>query len=150
MTDPIIKTIDLPCSASEAFDVFVHRMSSWWPLESHAVSAADGESAQSVTVEPFVSGAIYEITHDGQRKVWGEVLEFEEGHRLTSTWHPGSNENQSTRLEVVFEDLDKGGSRLTLAHSGWEIWGDQADEKRSNYSSGWKCVLGLYDGKIQS
>jgi len=32
MLDPIIKTIEVPCSQAKAFDVFLNEMDSWWPL----------------------------------------------------------------------------------------------------------------------
>ncbi len=60
MTDPIIKAIDVSATPDRAFDVFVHRIAKWWPLDGHAVSVADGKPALAVTMEPKVGGAIYE------------------------------------------------------------------------------------------
>ena len=34
MLDPIVKTIEVPCSQKEAFSVFVENMGSWWPFRS--------------------------------------------------------------------------------------------------------------------
>lgn len=143
MTDRIFKSLDLAISAAAAFDVFVNRMSSWWPLGSHAVSASEGKAAQAVTVEPRVGGAVFEIMHDGRRSDWGEVLEFEAGRRFVMSWHPGSGKDMSTRVQVVFEDLPGDGVRITLTHAGWEVWGDAAGEKRANYDAGWDVVLGV-------
>ncbi len=142
MTDPIIKTIDVSCSPQEAFAVFVERIAVWWPLDGHASSAADGKAALAVTIEPKVGGRMYETRHDGTIDEWGKVLAFAPGERLTTTWHPGNNKHAPTQLDVTFEDLEGGRCRVTLTHSGWEAWGDKAQEMRDNYDTGWDFVFG--------
>lgn len=146
MTDPIVKTLDLDCDAARAFAVFVERIATWWPLDGHAVSASAGKTAQSVVIEPRVGGAIYEIMHDGKRTDWGRVLVYTKGRHLATTWHPGNNAGNPTRLDVSFEDIGAGKSRLTLTHSGWEVWAERADEMRGSYDGGWDHVLSLYAG----
>lgn len=141
MTDPIVKTLDLPCAAARAFDIFTRDTTRWWPGK-HSVSSGAGKAPQAVTIEARQGGAVYEIMHDGTRSEWGQVLEFEDGARFAMTWHPGNNADTPTRVEVAFEDLPGGGSRLTLTHSGWEIWGDAAEERRGGYDKGWDLVLG--------
>lgn len=142
MTDPIVKTVFVGCSAAKAFDVFARETSSWWPLDGHAVSARDGKAAQAVTIEPRVGGAVYETMHDGSRAEWGEVLAFDPGRRLEITWHPGRNAEFPTRVLVDFADMDDGECRVTLTHSNWEVWGERAVQMRENYNSGWDIVLG--------
>ena len=142
MTDPIIKTLEVTCDAATAFDVFVNRITAWWPLDGHSASAASGNAARGVTLEPRVGGAFFETMHDGNRNEWGEVLEYEPGRKLATTWHPGNNKDAPTRLEVTFEDLPGGRAKVTLVHSGWEIWGEAADEMRANYDEGWNFVFG--------
>lgn len=141
MTLPIVKTLDLPCAAARAFDIFVNATTSWWP-GGHSVSAGAGAVPQAITIEPRVGGAVYETMHDGARADWGEVLDYEEGVRLAMTWHPGNNADNPTRVEVAFEDLPGGRSRVTLTHTGWEAWGDTADDRRQGYDAGWDIVLG--------
>ncbi len=142
MTDPIVKTIIVDCDAATAFEVFVTRIAGWWPLDGHTASAADGKAAQAVTIEPRVGGAFYETTHDGGRNEWGEVLEYDPGRRIATTWHPGNNKDAPTHLAVDFEDHGANETRVTLTHSGWEIWGEKADEMRENYDKGWNFVFG--------
>lgn len=142
MTDAIVKTLDLRCTAAHAFDVFVTRIGVWWPLDSHAASAADGKAALGVTIEPRVGGRVYETKHDGSTDAWGEVLDIQPGARLAITWHPGTNKANPTRVEVAFQDLGPGQCRVTLTHSGWEIWVDRAGAMRGNYNSGWDIVFG--------
>lgn len=140
MTDPIVKEITVPCDAQMAFDIFVHRIASWWPLDGHSASAGDGKAAQDLTIEPHVGGEMYETKHDGTRDLWGKVLEFEPGRKLATTWHPGNNKDNPTRLDVAFEAAGDG-CRVTLTHSGWEAWGEKADEMRDNYNGGWEIVF---------
>lgn len=142
MTDPIVKTIDVPCSPAHAFDVFVNRISDWWPLDGHAASAAAGKAALGVTIEPRVGGKVFETMHYGGIDLWGEVLAFDPGARLSITWHPGNNKAHPTHVSVSFASLDGGKTRVTLTHSGWEAWADRAGEMRENYNTGWDFVFG--------
>ncbi len=142
MTEPIIKTISVACTPERAFDIFVNRIASWWPLDGHAASAAAGKAALAVTIEPKVDGAVFETMYDGSRADWGKVLAFDEGCHMAMTWHPGNNADNPTRVDVTFEDDGAGGTKVTLTHSGWEIWGEDAAAKRENYDSGWDFVLG--------
>ncbi len=141
MADAIIKTVEVNCSPEHAFNVFVNRISSWWPLESHAVSASDGKAARMVTIEPFVGGAIFETKHDGARADWGQVLEIDPGFKIAVTWHPGTNTDKPTRVDVEFEAAGEK-TRVTLTHSGWEIWADEASDRIQGYTAGWGAILG--------
>ena len=142
MTDPIIKTIEVPCGPDRAFDIFVNRIANWWPLDGHAASAAAGQAALGVTIEPRVGGAIFETMYDGTRTDWGEIPVFEAGRKLSMTWHPGNNADSPTRVDVVFDGISEERTRVTLTHSGWEVWAEEAAAKRENYDKGWDFVLG--------
>ncbi|WP_171207710.1 MULTISPECIES: SRPBCC domain-containing protein [unclassified Ruegeria] len=142
MTDPIVKTVVVKAEPARAFDIFVNRIAKWWPLEGHAVSAAHNQPALGVTIEPRVGGAVYETMYDGNRAEWGEVLVYEEGQRIAFTWHPGTNTDYPTRVEVSFEAQNDAETKVTLTHSGWEVWAAEAADKRKNYDSGWDFVLG--------
>ena len=142
MPEPIVKTVEVNATPEEAFAIFVDRIAKWWPLDGHAVSAGAGKAALAVTIEPRVGGAVYETMYDGGRADWGKVLVFEPGRALAMTWHPGNNADNPTRVDVAFEALEAGKARVTLTHSGWEIWGADAEEKRGNYDGGWDMVLG--------
>ena len=141
MSEPIVKEITVACSPEHAFDVFVNMIAKWWPLDGHAASAAVGKAALAATIEPHVGGAVYETMHDGSRDEWGTVLEFEPGQKLAMTWHPGNNKDNPTRVDVQFK-ADGARCKVTLTHSGWEVWGDAAEERRGGYNSGWDFVFG--------
>lgn len=138
--DPIVKSVTVNCSAEHAFNVFVHRIGTWWPLDSHAVSANQGERAQDVTIEPRVGGAIIETMHNGTNTEWGTVQAYEPGQRFATTWHPGTGKDKPTLVEVEF--TQQGDTTLvTLTHSGWEIWKDEAADKITGYTAGWGAIM---------
>lgn len=141
MTDPVVKSVEVACSPVDAFDIFVNRIANWWPLESHAASARHGHAALSVKIEPRVGGKVTETMYNGEPDTWGEVLVFEPGQALAITWHPGTNKDHPTRVDVVFETVGDGRTKVTLTHSGWEVWADKADEMRDNYNGGWVAVF---------
>ena len=60
MLDPIVKTIEVPCSQEKAFGVFVREMGSWWPLDKRSMSMHDGKPAKSLRIEPVEGGKIVE------------------------------------------------------------------------------------------
>ncbi len=61
MLDPIIKTIEVPCSQERAFKVFLNEMDRWWPLGKFTVSAMGGAPAKAIRVEAKQGGKIVEI-----------------------------------------------------------------------------------------
>lgn len=141
MTDPIVKTIEVACSANEAFDIFVHNTTAWWPLGGHSVSAGSGAVAQALTIEPRIGGAVYETMHNGQRSEWGKVLSFDAGRGFSMTWHPGASADQSTEVSVTFDDVPEGRCRVQLTHSNWENLGAKAEDMRGSYNGGWVRVF---------
>lgn len=141
MSETIEKSVTVNCSAEHAFNVFVNRIGGWWPLASHAVSAADGKAALDATIEPKIGGDIYETKHDGSRSKWGTVLEYDPFSKFAMSWHPGTNANKPTRVDVEFVTVDDA-THVTLTHTGWEIWGEESAEKIKGYSAGWDLILG--------
>ena len=45
MPQPVIKTIEVPCSQDRAFDIFARDLGTWWPRDRHSVSAMKHETA---------------------------------------------------------------------------------------------------------
>ncbi|MDG1737140.1 MAG: SRPBCC domain-containing protein [Paracoccaceae bacterium] len=140
MAESIVKSVTVNCSVEHAFNVFVNRIGGWWPLASHAVSVADGKAALDATIEPKVGGEVYETKHDGSRTKWGTVLEYDQFSKFAMSWHPGTNIEKPTRVDVEFEVID-GKTNVTLTHTGWEIWGDESADKIAGYTSGWGMML---------
>lgn len=136
---PVIKTILVPWSQSDAFRRFTSGMSGWWPTATHSV-AEDEEL--DIIFEPRVDGLVYE-QKGKHRSVWAEVLLWDPNRRFVLNWHPGREAQSGGALDVRF--IESGDScRVELTHSGWEKLGDNAHAIRQGYETGWDMVLGLY------
>ncbi|WP_434054164.1 MAG: SRPBCC domain-containing protein [Roseibium sp.] len=140
--DPVKVVTKINRSPSETFDAFMSKVSQWWPLDTHSVSPYLGEPApESVVVERHEGGKIYEISAKGEHRMWGTLLDYQEGKRVSFSWHPGLPETEATTVSVEFELADDGKTIVTLVHSGWEARGDKAADIRGNYLTGWTDII---------
>ncbi len=140
MTDPVVKTIIVPCDPATAFRIFTRDMTRWWPLDRHSMTAMRGGVAKSVHVGEGVGAKLTEIAPDGTEHPWGTVTDWDPGRYLAFTWHVGRPEAQATRVEIRFEPTEPG-TRVTLTHSGWEVLAEDAATMREGYNSGWVGVF---------
>jgi len=91
---------------------------------------------------------VFDRLEDGRENQWGTVLAWEPPHRVRITWNvnPG---NPTTELEVRFTP-EGDGTRVDLEHSGWEAYGERAQDSASSYNSGWDLVLGRYVDSVNA
>ena len=137
---PVMHSVTVERSPEQAFSVFTERIGEWWPLDTHSVYE---QETAGVSFEPGVGGRIVERSKAGEESVWGEILVWEPGRRLTYTWHPGhAPDEPSTEVELRF--IASGdATRVELEHRGWEALA-KPEETRSAYEQGWPGVLGRY------
>ena len=140
MPDPITKTLTVPLSPERAFKLFTEEMSDWWPLDSHSLSAQDGEPATAVTMTPEKGGDVTETKPDGSTAKWGTVTEWQPGRAFGMTWHVGRPETQASHVRVSF-DVVADGTLVTLVHDNWQALGDEAVALRAGYFKGWDMVF---------
>lgn len=133
------KTVTVDCSVEEAFRVFTADATSWWPVESHSIHRTVSE----IVFEPRAGGEVYEVSTTGEKGYWASVLEWEPPSRLVLAWNILHAEDSATEVEVRFLP-DGDATRVELEHRGWERLAEAAEEKRSNYDTGWDFVLGKY------
>lgn len=150
---PVMKTIDVARSASDAFRIFTEEMSAWWPLHSHTrAKTSAGEKTVRVTIEPRVGGRIFETLEDGRELEWGEVAAYEPGANFAMRWRLGRPQDQYTDVRVAFEPLNANACRVTLTHENWERMGEEASKLRDGYNNGWVSVFengfGGYAGRV--
>ena len=141
MLEPIIKTIDVPCSCQDAFNTFIEKTASWWPLDKNSVSTMNGAVAKSVTIEARQGGKVYEIGHDGTEHHWGTLTSYNPYDGFTMDWHIGMSPDNPSEVSVSFTDLGDGKTRVVLTHSRWESFGDKAEDMRNGYNGGWVGVF---------
>ena len=141
MLDPLIYTIEVPCSQEKAFGVFVNDMASWWPLDKRSMSLMDGgKPAKSVRVDAKEGGRIVEIGHDDTEYHWGTIRSYDPYDLIGMHFHMGLPEAESL-VEVRFTSLENERTRVELTHSNWEAYGDMAEMMRGGYDSGWVIIF---------
>jgi len=141
MPEPVIKTIEVPCSQAVAFSTFIDKLGSWWPLDKNSVSAMQGEVAKKVEIEARTGGSVYEIGHDDTRHEWGSVTTYSPSDKLVLAWHIGLPAEQASVVTVDFIVVDSNKTRVVLTHDNWEAFGEKANDMREGYNKGWVGVF---------
>ena len=70
MTPDIRKTVDVPLTPAQAFDLFTAKLDTWWPSATHSVSAANDDTPICVKIEPRKGDKITEKLRDGTSATW--------------------------------------------------------------------------------
>lgn len=148
---PVVKTLVVARSQSDAFRLYVDEITTWWPKQSHSIGA---EKVASVTIEGRSGGRIFERWSDGTEKLWGTVIAFDPPNRLVHTWHVATDPEHTSEVELRFAALGANRTRVTLEHRHWErMSGERAAMIRGNYDNGWEGVFvegfGKHAGKIE-
>ena len=133
--EPLELEFTVACDPARAFSLWAEQTTRWWP-HGHSVSARPG---LTVTFEPRRGGRIYERTPDGAEHDWGEVVAWEPPHRLVYLWHLRFDRSDATEVEVTFSPSPDG-TRVRIAHRGWERLGAVAEERRDRNRRGWAGV----------
>lgn len=144
MIEPLVKTIEVPCTQAMAFHIFINEMDTWWPLGKFSVSAMGGESAQSLRIDAKQGGDIVEIGPDGTEHLWGTIRNYEPNDRLSMHFHipaPGEVVNSRSLVELRFTALGDTSTRVELKQTNWEAFGDKAKFLRGGYGGGWTAIF---------
>jgi uncharacterized protein YndB with AHSA1/START domain len=141
MLDPLISTIDVPCSQEKAFAVFVEDVPTWWPLDKRSISMLAGHPAKSLSIEAKQGGRIIEIGHDDTEHHWGTIKEYDPHSWISMDFHMGLPADTASLVEVQFTVLADDRTRVELTQSNWEAFGDLAEMMRGGYGSGWVIIF---------
>lgn len=144
MLDPIIKTIEVPCSQAKAFGVFVNEMSSWWPLDRFSVSAMGGVPAKSIRIEAKQGGNIVEIGPDDTEHLWGTIRSYDPNDFISMDFHvphPSERGESKSLVEVRFTTLGNEQTQVELTQSNWEAFGEMAEMVIGGYGKAWAVIF---------
>ncbi|MCK4862507.1 MAG: hypothetical protein KAS85_11395 [Rhodobacteraceae bacterium] len=136
------KRVTLDCAPVIAFEVFTYDMAKWWPMESHSISAGNATLPANLIVERKEDGRIIEIDSNGKAHLWGHFQIYQAPFRVLIAWHVNEPSDRSTYIEVVFGMETNGKTIAVLTHGGWDVFQDDADQKRADYDAGWDFVFG--------
>lgn len=136
------KRITLDCAPVVAFEVFSFDMAKWWPMDTHSVSAGNNTLPANLILERAEDGRIVEVDSNGKAHPWGHFQEYQAPFRVLIAWHVDDTPDHSTYIEVVFGMETNGSTTVVLTHSGWDIFGDAAEDKYSEYDAGWDVIFG--------
>jgi uncharacterized protein YndB with AHSA1/START domain len=151
--EPVRKTIQVEATPARAFEVFTNGMSRWW-LPTHSISPTKTPIA-AVVIEPRVGGRWYERGTDDSECDWGRVLVWTPPTRLVLAWQidPQWNFDPAlvTEVEIRFEAIAAGATRVTLEHRHLERYGDAAVGLRVALASpgGWGGLLENYSKALE-
>ena len=76
LSDPIRKSVEVPLSPNDAFDLFTEKMGTWWPLDDKSVSAVLVGNGCRVDLihsgfERYDNGSAVKAGYD---QGWGAIL----------------------------------------------------------------------------
>lgn len=147
--EPLRKTLTVPLRPKDAFHLFTERMGEWWPLDSHSLSAAEGNLPRKLSVEPREGGQIIETKPDGSKAPWARITCWQPGAKFALNWHVGADEEEATQVSVVFLPVDTG-TQIELTHTGFGAEAETASAAQDRYAKGWDHILGLYLAKVKA
>jgi uncharacterized protein YndB with AHSA1/START domain len=137
LSEPISLSFEVECAPERAFSLWTTRLATWWPRD-HAV---DAEGMADIVFEGRVGGRIYERAASGREHQWGTVTAWEPPARVAYTWHLHADVADATEVEVRFEPIGTGRTRVEIDHTGWERLGEPAVERRARNRQGWESVV---------
>ncbi|MDR1999366.1 MAG: metalloregulator ArsR/SmtB family transcription factor [Frankiaceae bacterium] len=146
MDDALLAMIAVPCSAPEAFALFLDTLAAWWPLRDF--SMAPGEVA-AVEVDRRCGGSITEVRRDGSRARWGTLLAWEPGHSFAMNWLVAAGLEQ-TVVTVTFTALARQQARVQIVHSGWRGVDAARRGLQLGYVEGWARVLAAFAASLRA
>ncbi len=134
---PVKCSVDVRLSVARTFALFTGNMGAWWPRGKTPGAAPHTE----VVVEPRPNGRWFERDADGNETQWGRVLAWEPPKRLLLGWQLDHTFRFDAALlmevEIRFEELTAGATRVSLEHRGLEQLGVEARMFAEKVRSGW-------------
>jgi uncharacterized protein YndB with AHSA1/START domain len=141
------KALRIKAPREVAWRVFTEKMGSWWPLAHYKIGEA---KAVDAVLEPRVGGRWYERGDDGTTCDWGRVLVWEPPARLVVTWDIDADFHYdpklNTEIEVQFNALDAGETRVELEHRRLDRYGARREEMRRIFDTegDWGKLLEMF------
>ena len=147
--------IRVTATPQRAFDVFTGDIGLWW--RPNGLFEFTRGKAGSIAFESGPDGRLTETYDDGSAFEIGRVTAWEPPHRLALTWRQASfSDDQMTEVEVRFEALGEGETRVTVRHSGWDSVPQDHVARHTfplavfqqRHAEWWRTLLGSYRQRL--
>ena len=134
--EPIRHQLVVACTPVEAFDAWVDHIGQWW----HPGCTPDAAGFRDAGIEHRVGGRVYLVDATLGEVEWGRVLAIARGALVVHTSTLGHDPGHPSQVSVQFVPLDEGGTRVELAHGGWNEGNASFREKFTE----WPLILDRY------
>ena len=115
----VIVAIRVKAPPERAFQVFVDEIGLWW--RPNPLFSFTPRDPGLLSFEPGASGRLIETRAGGKVFEVGKVRAWEPPVRLVFGFRQASfTPEQDTEVEVRFEPVDEGETRVTITHTGWD------------------------------
>jgi hypothetical protein len=130
-----------------AFAVFTAKIDTWWDPGHHVL----GGTLQTMGVEPFVGGRLWDENTDGKTCTWGRVLTWQPPTTFAFSWLVGTDwgvpapDAPASRVTVTFTPEGEG-TRVDLVHDQLDAHGEGWEGLRDGVGGpgGWPAGLALF------
>jgi uncharacterized protein YndB with AHSA1/START domain len=140
--------LELKAPPPRAFELFTQNMGAWWPRG----QTPGGTPHTVIVIEPKKNGLWFERDADGKETQWGKVLSWEPPHRLLLGWQLNHkfkfDAGVLMEVDIRFEELAGGGTRVSLEHRDIEQLGAEAESFAGKVRSGWPERMGNFAAYI--
>ena len=134
---PVKCSVEVKAPTARAFDLFARNMGAWWPRG----KTPGGQPHTEVIIEPHPEGRWYERDAAGRETQWGKVIAWEPPRRLLLGWQLDHqfrfDAGVLMEVEILFEALAAGGTRVSLEHRNLEQLGAAAEDFAGKVRGGW-------------
>lgn len=141
---PVKCSVEVKGTAARAFEIFSKSAGAWWPR-----GRTPGRSPHvDLVIEPREGGRWFERDAEGTETQWGKVLVWDPPRRLILGWQLNHQFRFDpavlTEVEILFEELPGGVTRVSLEHRNLERLGVEAEALAVKIRSGWPERLGNF------
>jgi len=120
MSSRVVVALRIAAPPARVFEAFTTEIAAWWrpnglfaftPRSPGVMAFEEGEDGRRL-VERLASGKVFEV---GKVRVWTP------GEKLVVGWRQATfMPDMDTEVEVRFEAVDDGATRVTVEHRGWD------------------------------
>ena len=116
MSSKVLVALRIAAPPETVFDAFTHDIGLWW-----RPNALFAFTPRAPGVLAFEDGRLVERLPSGQVFEIGQVTVWQRGARLVFGWRQASfAPGMGTEVEVRFEPVEDGQTRVTVEHRGWD------------------------------